>query len=69
MGFTNREGNIMSNAIDGLKSAGQAVKDGFEHIGDVIEKEFGDKPAQEATPASPGNCGPTHCDEPTATQA
>jgi hypothetical protein len=69
MGFTNREGNIMSNAIEGLKNAGQAVKDGFEHIGDVIEKELGDKPDQEAAPASPEGCGPTHCDVPTATQA
>ncbi|HEY4456081.1 MAG TPA: hypothetical protein VGN81_17345 [Pseudonocardiaceae bacterium] len=59
----------MSNAIDGLKNAGQAVKDGFEHIGDVIEKELGDKPTQEAAPASPDGCGPTHCDEPTAAQA
>lgn len=57
----------MSNAIEGLKNAGQAVKDGFEHIGDVIEKELGDKPDQEAAPASPQDCGPTHCEieEPT----
>lgn len=58
----------MSNAIEGLKNAGQAVKDGFEHIGDVIEKELGGKPEQEADPASPDGCGPVHCEIPTVTK-
>lgn len=58
----------MSNAIEDLKNAGHAVKDGFEHLGDVIEKELGDKPDQEAAPASPQGCGPVHCDIPTATE-
>lgn len=52
----------MSNAIDGVKNVGQAVEDGFEHIGEAIEQELGGQPGQEATPASPQGCGPTHCE-------
>lgn len=60
----------MSNAIDGLSHADQAVKDGFEHIGDVIEQELAGKPDQEADPAkvAPQDCGPVHCEIPTVPQ-
>ncbi|HEX4224441.1 MAG TPA: hypothetical protein VHZ97_18875 [Pseudonocardiaceae bacterium] len=54
----------MTNAIGDLKDAGQAVKDGFEHVGDAIERELGGKPKHEAEPntVTPDDCGPMHCE-------
>jgi hypothetical protein len=56
----------MSNAIGDLKDAGQAVKDGFEHVGEAIEKELGGQPQHEAAPTTtmPADCGPVGCQIP-----
>jgi hypothetical protein len=54
----------MTNAVEDLANAGQAVKDGFEHVGEAIEKELNPQPTHEAVPAGPANCGPMGCDIP-----
>jgi hypothetical protein len=59
----------MSNAIEDVKNAGQAVKDGFEHLGDTLEKELGGTPEADPSKASPQDCGPVHCDIPETAQA
>jgi hypothetical protein len=54
----------MSSAIGDLEDAGQAVKDGFEHVDEAVQKELGGTPAHQAgaSPATPQDCGPMGCE-------
>lgn len=54
----------MSNAIETLENAGEAVKDGLKHVTDTVEQDLGGKaPVQtEAAPGTPEDCGPTGCE-------
>jgi hypothetical protein len=57
----------VSTAIEGLKNAGKAVKDGVEHVGEAIVREFDHQspqpgPDTEPTTTTPADCGPTACE-------
>jgi hypothetical protein len=54
----------MSNAIETLENAGEAVKNGVKHVTDTVGHDLGGRaPVQtEAAPGNPDDCGPTGCE-------